>query len=157
VVILHNQTVTFLEDANFCAAPTIEGVYASSEDASLDFFFLVGHRQSVTSGLLCYHLVHLQVSIPHKVGTHCHDITALRTYIGGSGDDAITAIIKVGEFIIEHNLSVTVRASKIHINHFLSFRCTNIIAHQTYFVNTFSKKFLARALGYYSPNFPSAR
>jgi hypothetical protein len=72
-------------------------------------------------------LVHLQVSIPHKGGTHCHSITALRTDIGGGGNDAITTIIEVGELIIEHNLSVAVGASKIHNYHFLSFLYPNYI------------------------------
>jgi hypothetical protein len=67
-----------------------------------------------------FHLVHLQFSIPQKVGTHCHNFATLRTDIGGGGSDAITAIIKVGEFIIEHNLSVTVRASKIHFSFLLN-------------------------------------
>jgi hypothetical protein len=114
MVIFYDQTIAFLEDTHLGATPAIEGLNTSSELVSLGFLCADGIGQGVASGLLCYHLVHLQVSIPHKGGTHCHGITALRTDIGGGGNDAITTIIEVGELIIEHNLSVTVGAGQIH-------------------------------------------
>jgi hypothetical protein len=114
MVIFYDQTITLLEDAHLRTSPAIEGLNASGELVSLGFLCADGIGQSVASGLLSYHLLHLQVSIPHKGGTHCHNITALRTDIGGGGNDAITTIIEVGELIIEHNLSVAVGASQIH-------------------------------------------
>jgi hypothetical protein len=121
MVIFYDQTVVFLEDAHLRTSPAIEGLNASGELVSLGFLCADSIGQSVTSGLLCYHLVHLQISIPHKGGTHCHNIATLRTDIGSGGNDAITAIIEVGELIIEHNLSVAVRAGQIHFTlpHFL--------------------------------------